>query len=64
MWTARWIADSVLANRFAFLVYEFDVRGRTTEGRSMDRDFGKPKTSQMSTGISAGLGRVCQPVCR
>jgi hypothetical protein len=48
----------VFANRFALFVQPLDARGRLTEGRSMDRDLGKPKKSQASPGMLAGLAYV------
>jgi hypothetical protein len=35
-----------------------DARGRSAEGRSMDRDLGTPKKSQESTSIRAFVGHV------
>jgi hypothetical protein len=41
-----------------------DARGRSAEGRSMDRDLGTPKKSQESTSIRAVVGHVpCRGVC-
>jgi hypothetical protein len=52
------IAESVFANRFAVFVEMIDARGRLTEGRSMDRDLGKPQKSQASTRIRAAQGHA------
>jgi hypothetical protein len=41
-----------------FFVYAIDARGRSAEGRSMDRDLGTPKKSQESAPKSAIVAPV------